>query len=265
MVNKYFDTGWVKPITPVTNQIDANATDAPMADRDIVWDWTAVDIPKGTHKLVNASIHMQGEDGARRADIDFQVWFAKPIDGVEPPSLGTPNAVVTGTGHRKHMLGSITLDSTQSIGDLDPFNNFMSTGIVSSNGLLNPDATLVVNGEKMLAVDDSYSSSDTPEGYHRIYVAGITMGAVDFSTGVLTTEAVSASASAVDITVDGVDARKVFEVGDIIQAMDLAEIGTITSIPDATSVLVDAVEDALANNDEILTTSPCKFKLAFEQ
>ena len=255
-MGKYFDTGWLKPITPVTNQIDADATDAPMADRDIVWDWTAVDIPKGTHKLVNASIIMQGEDGARRADIDFQLWFAKSIDGVAPPSLGTVNAAVTGTGHRKHLLGTMTLEAPMSIGDLAPYNNFMSTSIVSTNGLLNPSATLIVNSDP---------NSGVNVGYDRIYVAGITMGALDFSTGVLTTGAVSASASAVDITVDGVDARKVFEVGDIIQAMDLAEIGTITSIPDATSILVDAVEDALANNDEILTTSPCKFKLAFEQ
>ena len=255
-MGKYFDTGWVKPITPVTNQIDADATDAPMADRDIVWDWTAVDIPKGTHKLVNASIIMQGEDGARRGDIDFQLWFAKSIDGVAPPSLGTVNAAVTGTGHRKHLLGTMTLEATMSIGDLAPYNNFMSTSIVSTSGALNPGATIVVNSDP---------NSGTNVGYDKIYVAGLTMGALDFSTGVLTTGIVSASASAVDITVDGVDARRVFEVGDVIQAMDLAEIGTITSIPDATSIFVDAVEDALANNDEILTTSPCKFKLAFEQ
>jgi hypothetical protein len=46
--------------------------------------------------------------------------------------------------------------------------------------------------------------------------------------------------------------------------MDLAEIGTITALT-TTSITVDAVEDALAEDDEILTTSPVKLKLAFEQ
>ena len=55
-----------------------------------------------------------------------------------------------------------------------------------------------------------------------------------------------------------------FEVGDVIQAMDLAEIGTITALT-TTQITVDAVAAALANNDEILTTSPVKLKLSFEQ
>ena len=44
---------------------------------------------------------VQGNHGAIQAEVDFQIWFARSIDGVEPASLGTPNAAVTGTGHRK--------------------------------------------------------------------------------------------------------------------------------------------------------------------
>tara|TARA_R110000824_G_scaffold353089_1_gene540242 strand:- start:9 stop:776 length:768 start_codon:yes stop_codon:yes gene_type:complete len=255
-MGKYFDTGWLKPITPVTNQIGTSSEDDAFADRDIVFDWLAVDIPKGTNKLIEASMIIQGLHGGRQAEVDFQLWFAKSIDGVAPPSLGTVNSSVTGTSHRKYMLGALVFDGTNNIGDLMPYNQFYSTSINRAGADKISPSPIIMSPDP---------NSGTNVGYDTIYVAGISMGVINFSTNVLTTGIVSASASAVDITVDGAAAGKVFEVGDIIQAMDLAEIGTITSIPDATSIVVDAVEDALANNDEILTTSPVKIKLGFEQ
>ena len=257
-MGKYFDTGWLKPITPVTNQIGTASEDAAFADKDIVFDWLAIDIPKGTHRLVNASMIVQGNHGARQAEVDFQLWFARPIDGVVPPSLGTPNAGVTGTGHRKHMIGIVDFDATHAAGDAFAFNSFYSTGTVSRSGALTSTPGLIV------ATGGDAESSGTNVGMDKIYVAGITLGALNFSTNVLTTGSVSTSTSSTDITVDTVHATKVFEVGDVIQAMDLAEIGTITALT-TTQITVDAVAAALANNDEILTTSPVKLKLSFEQ
>tara|TARA_R100001530_G_C4271515_1_gene143236 strand:+ start:39 stop:806 length:768 start_codon:yes stop_codon:yes gene_type:complete len=255
MKGKYFSTGWLKPITPVTNQIGTASEDAAFADKDIVFDWLAIDVPKGTNRLVSADMIVQGNHGARQAEVDFQLWFAKAIDGVAPASLGTVNSGVTGTGHRKYMQGIVVLDSTNSAGDTVPYNSWYSTGISRSGG------DKVTPG---LVIFDCDPISGTNVGYDKIYVAGVTMGALNFSTNVLTTGSVSASASSTDITVDTVHATKVFEIGDIIQAMDLAEIGTITALS-TTSITVDAVEAALANNDEILTTSPVKVKLGFEQ
>ena len=74
----------------------------------------------------------------------------------------------------------------------------------------------------------------------------------------------AATTTTTTLTVDGAHATKVFEVGDVIQAMDLAAIGTIQSLT-TTSITVDLCEAALLNNDEILTTSPVKIKLGFEQ
>ena len=257
MKGKYFDTGWLKTITPVANQIDADKSDQAFADRDIVFDWLAVDIPKGTSRLESFCMHVQGLHGARQAEKDFQVWIAKSVDGIVPPSLGTCNALVTGTGHRKHMLGVLLLDSTQSIGDCDSFNQFYSTNIISSSGDKNPTGSLIVSAEP---------NSGTNVGYDRIYVAGITMGAVNFSTNVLLNQAGNQAATTTEttLTVDGAHATKVFEVGDVIQAMDLAAIGTIQSLT-TTSITVDLCEAGLTDDDEILTTSPVKIKLGFEQ
>ena len=256
-MGKYFDTGWLKPITPVTNQIGTASEDAAFGDQDIVWDWLAIDIPKGTHRLINASMLVQGTHGARQAEVDFQLWFARPVDGVAPPSLGTPNAVVSGTGHRKHMLGIVDFDASHAGGDCFKFNSFYSTGTVSRSGAATSSPGLIVTGDPV---------SGTNVGYDKIYVAGIALGALNFSTNVLLNQAgnQAATTTTTTLTVDGAHATKVFEVGDVIQAMDLAAIGTIQSLT-TTSITVDLCEAGLTDDDEILTTSPVKIKLGFEQ
>ena len=259
-MGKYFDTGWLKPITPVTNQIGTASEDAAFGDQDIVWDWLAIDIPKGTHRLINASMLVQGTHGARQTEVDFQLWFARPVDGVAPPSLGTPNAVVSGTGHRKHMLGIVDFDASHAGGDCFKFNSFYSTGTVSRSGALTSTPGLIV------ATGGDAESSGTNVGMDKIYVAGISLGALNFSTNVLLNQGSdqAATTTTTTLTVDGAHATKVFEVGDIIQAMDLAAIGTIQSLS-TTSIVVDLCEAALEDDDEILTTSPVKLKLGFEK
>ena len=200
---------------------------------------------------------VQGEHGARQAEVDFQLWFAKSIDGTAPPSLGTPNAAVTGTGHRKHMLGMLVFDANNSAGDTTPFHQFYSTSINRSE----KDAL-----RSQMFVIDPDPNSGVNVGYDKIYVAGITMGDINFSTNVLLNQGSDQAATTTEttLTVDGAHATKVFEVGDVIQAMDLAAIGTIQSLT-TTSIVVDLCEGALTNNDEILSQTPVKIKLAFEQ
>ena len=75
----------------------------------------------------------------------------------------------------------------------------------------------------------------------------------------------AANAEANGVFVTGADYRDHgFSVGDTIQAMDLAAIGTIQSLT-TTSIVVDLCEEALTDDDEILTTSPVRIKLGLEQ
>ena len=164
------------------------------------------------------------------------------------------------------MLGVLTLDSTQSATDTFRFNSYYSSSSYSSDGLKTAVPGIIVDGEKMKASDDAHSSTDTPEGFIRIYVAGVTMGALNFSTNVLLNQAGNQAATTTETTLatDNADPRKVFEVGDTIAAMDGAAIGTVTALT-ATSITVDKCEEALTDDDEILTTSPIRVKLGFEQ
>ena len=76
------------------------------------------------------------------------------------------------------------------------------------------------------------------------------------------------SDSATDITVDGVDPRKAFRVGDTVYLHDVdAALGTIASM-DSTSIILNAAIAGgtnLANNDELVNANPIKFKLGFER
>ena len=71
MKGKYFSTGFVRTSTPVINQIQDDKNDLAVADKDIVFDWVAIDIPKGTHRLISADMIVQGNHGARQAEVDL--------------------------------------------------------------------------------------------------------------------------------------------------------------------------------------------------
>jgi len=258
---EYFDTGWLRTLTPVTNQIDTDSGDDLFVDKDVVFDWLEIEVPRGISRLTSASMIMQGTHGARAAEIDFQLWFAKSKNGVAPVTIGTPNAAVTPhISIQTNLMGVIVFDSTHSTGDTTPYNNFYSTSIVRAGA----------NSEQR---DQGFTIDPEPNvtgGLSKIYVAGIAMGGINFSTNVLLnmgSGAAEAEKTSADtsrtLTVDGVDPRKVFDIGDTIQAMDLATIGKVTALG-SNSIVVDEIASALVDEDEILTTSPVRIKLGFE-
>ena len=74
------------------------------------------------------------------------------------------------------------------------------------------------------------------------------------------------SDSATDITVDGVDPRQAFRVGDTVYLHDVdTALGTIASM-DSTSVILNAAIAGgtdLADDDELVNASPLTIKLGF--
>ena len=70
----------------------AVATD--MDADDLVFDWVAVDVPKGTNLLRSVSVWINGEDGGVDDLESYEFIFAKAVDGVAPPSIGTIGGAV---------------------------------------------------------------------------------------------------------------------------------------------------------------------------
>ena len=97
-MGKYF-TKRVLPIIPVANMIDSDKSDNAFGARDVLFNWFAFDIPKGSAMLKNVTLLVAGNHGARQAEVNIQLLFAKKYKGTAPGDLGTPNATAGGVGY----------------------------------------------------------------------------------------------------------------------------------------------------------------------
>ena len=243
----------------ISKIIEDDKTDTPFAAGDILFDWVAVDLPKGTCAIVDAFVHMFGEDGGDQSEGDFHLLIAKSNDGVAPTTLGEENAVVTGCYELPEILmGAMKFEGTSNrVGKLNyAFGSVWMYNTAGNGGALGP-----------LFIEPDVNVSNTTRGSatQRIYVAGIAGGAFDFSTGVLAAGNVSDDTAA-DTTVKTVDVRNCFRPGDVVYIHDVdTPIGTESSLPDATSLILTANNDgAISINDELLNASPITVTLGFQ-
>ena len=203
---------------------------------------------------------MMGEDGSTQTDVDFNLLIAKSLDGVAPTSLGSVNAARTGCFELPRiLLGCMKLEGdTNRAGILHVgFGSIWYFNMTGNNGHVGP----------VVIQPDEAGTSGLARGAatQRIYVAGIAGGAFDFSTGVLSTGAISAEANAT-IAVDGVDPRKCFQIGDTVYVHDVdTAAGTVKSMTSGTIVLNAVTAVAVANNDELVNANPIRVTLGFKR
>ena len=252
------------------DMINGDVSDLAGADidaGDIMFDWVAVDVPKGSVKLTSISAWANAEDGAL-ADgslTDIELVLAKSVNGIAPPSMGTIGAAQTGCGElRHHIVGALRLESVAAIGTLSKLTFGVAYMMATtSNGGAGG------NGACLPIVIDLEPESGVNVGYDKLYVAGFQVAARNWETGVLLNEStIDASANPTStIIVDGVDATKIFSVGDQVYVMDLDTPipGTLTKVEpllltfSETNSTVDITE-----NDELLNANPFRLKLGFE-
>jgi len=107
-----------------------------------------------------------------------------------------------------------------------------------------------------------------------VYVAGIAQGALDFRSGMQVNETSFTGGTQTTITVDGVDATIAFAPKDVIRAHDDAVLGTIKSITNATTIVLepssvldadgDAIQGDIANNDYLYNLNPITLIMSLE-
>ena len=251
----YF-TKTLRPTLPVATMINSNASDLAFRAQDLMWDWFAFDLPQPACRLVSATMLVRGEDGLPQTDRDMQLFFAKSdADGTAPTSMGTGNASVDGYGYYNNLLAHITVDIAEFAIGLD-YMSMATGGMGGEDAVKTGGRNLVLQGEP---------NSGTNVGYDKLYVAGFCGGAIDFSTGVLSTGAISADTQTT-IAVDTVDARKAFQKGDKVYIHDLDTLcGTVASVASGVITLEANNVVAIANNDEIINGSPMRLSLGFSR
>ena len=241
----------------ISKIIASNKTDAPFDNGDLIFDWQALQVPKGANKLVSITGYIMGEDGGVQTNADLHFIFAKTIDGVAPGTLGEEGSAQTACFELPlHFIGAMKVEGTAGGPTGPAFGDYFSTGFAGANGVIPP---IVLEGEP---------NSGQNVGYDVIYVACFSYGAVDFSTGVLANYASGAPSadSTTTITVDTVDARKCFQKDDIVYVHDVDDaLGTVSSVAENTNTLTANNGAAVANNDEIMNATPIKVIFGFEK
>jgi len=251
----------------VSNVINSNKTDLAFGNTgDILFDWQVLDVPKGASRLENCCVYITGEDGGTAGLGDIHLVFAKSINGVAPGSLGAPNAAQTACFELPlHLIGAFSVEGTTA-GEGSLIGPTFGT-IYNGNHMGNSEGgqqKIILQGEP-----DSGSSA----GYDTIYVAAFSGASLDFSTGVLLDMAGDEDIDASEdtpttITVDGVDPRKAFQVGDQVYVHDLNTPipGTIASMTSTTITFSEANSTVdISNNDEMMCATPIKFIFGFEK
>ena len=248
-MGKYF-TVEVKPTIPNV----AAGQHAAFADNDLLFDWFAFDVPKGTSfiKQIVLEVRPNGLSGAAVNERALDLIFAKTVNGAAPTSLGTANSALTAdVNNSNHMIGYVACNSYAYEGHLD------STAVAIAR---EAKAGLIIEGEP---------DSGTNVGFDRIYLAGVAGAAFDFRSLV---QINNGTLDGDTFTVDGQDPRNMFAVGDVIAATTTADtsvsksLGTIKSMPDANTIILESTtENAILNDDFIYNTTPVRILLGCEK
>ena len=263
--NKHYQTT-IKPNIDIKGNVS-------IAAGDLIFDWTAFEIPKGSANLKALHAYVAGTNGADVAGSrDIELFFAKSVNAAAPPTLGDTGDAITGIvsqASRPYIIGRAAMDGSAMRGSahLISYNWWTMSG---KQGNDTDNVFNVLEGDADFPGDSNHSK--TTPGYQTIWVAGIAVAdAFDFGTGVLLNQAgnQAVSTSSVDLVTDGTDPRLVFAIGDEVVSFVAADgtlpkqVGTVKAIADNVSLEVDAVAEAFNDDTELCNRNPIQIRLEF--
>jgi len=232
---------------------------------DVLFDWTAFQIPRGGCTLQSLTAIVAGTNGvAANGGFGIDLYFATTVNGVAPPSLGDSNTAmgaILASAARPYIIHYQLCQGSkkEDAGDGMVAFNVWGAGNDSYNY-----PCQVLEGDANFKGDTNYTATVT--GYQTIWIAGVAQGAFDFGTGC--DVAGAHSADDLTIVINNVDADDVFAIGDTIIAFDAdgsgeTTIGDVTAVA-ADLITVDAAPNIIADDDEICNLNPIVLKLGFE-
>ena len=241
----------------VTKKIEVAASKQQLgafSSGDVVADWQAIQIPKGSACLRSLTMLVRPKGDATPTDnnIGVDIIFAKS----NTFTLGTVHATVTHVPN-PDIIGLIEI-GTGNYGS----NVFQSTAVAGTTSNGDGDEAgvpIILTG---------YPTSGDNVGFDTIYVGIVTKGAFDFSSINAVNETSFDAGAQTVITMDGsgMDVREHFAPGDTLHAQDDAVLGTLSSADSATQITLTAANtEAIAEDDIIYNLHPITLVLGFEK
>ena len=234
---------------------------------DIVFGWTAIEIPTGACSVKTIHAIVEGTDGAAGNTHDLWLYFARSINGVAPPSFGTENAITAKTttiAFRRYLLGMLHLDfSARDDGDY-----LRAYSVIGDRTAATSDNTALA-GEMyniVLQGDPSYPST---KGYQTIWVAGYGQGAFNFGTDVTLNQggdqAADTTGASVTLTLDGGgDPRNSFAAGDQLIGSTGGPTMEVVSTDGSTTMTVKTISEQIDHTEELVVRNPIKMRIGLE-
>ena len=205
MKTSYFNSPVITPL------VKASAQHAAFADGDVVFDWASFEIPRGTSKLIGASITIR-QNKVLALGGAFDLVFVKDTAvSATPATLGTGNAAMSSFS-RTDIIGALPGVDADVIGGAGAVS-FQQTS-ESPGVILEPE-----------------TNSGGNVGVDKYWVGGLANGALDLRSLVALDDDVDISGNGGTInTLDGTAANLVFAVGDILHVSDDIILGEVASL-----------------------------------
>ena len=260
MKSKYFTV----EVKPVMLAADAGLN-AAFGDGDVLFDWTAFQVPRGVSKLIGATVEIRpkGDTGSTVNRFPLSLLFAKTKDLVAPTTLGALNSAPAASAsigtQANRFLGTMSI----AAGDFnDATDQLAVASAAAPNGL-------VLEPEPFSNNLTSATDKEKNPGIDLLYVGGIADGAFNFVSTCLID---NGDLNGPTMTVKDVDPRKFIAVGDTIAACDTTStgseiaMGVVESLGATSIVLTSAFTTGdVANEDIIYNVSPIRILLTFEK
>ena len=255
--------------TKVRPYIKPSDQHSAFANRDVLIDWTAIQIPRaaGAVKLVSCSafIRPKGDATPTANNFGFKLWFADD----DRTTFGTVDSAQDDRPNRD-FIGCLefSAENTMAMGTNTSITTMISGPTLDADhGKFDP---LVFTSKTAQLGDTNYAA-----GYNTIYVAGLAGDAFDWSSINAIAEAGAADAVSTQvITMDGtsMDVREHFAIGDTVAigtsvgtpAAD-SQLGVIQSVDNATQLTLTAPSTTeLVDGDILYNIHPMEFVFGFE-
>tara|TARA_R110002072_G_scaffold17_1_gene118 strand:- start:11 stop:766 length:756 start_codon:yes stop_codon:yes gene_type:complete len=251
MKDRYFSVE-VKPTIPASKQ-----NSAAFAAGDVLFDWVEFEIPKGTSRLIGATMITRPKGNATPTGNKFGSFLV--FSKTNTVSYGTVNSAPTKTPSNDY-LGFLELEDTTSF-TLGSGTNIGMSGRASNTS---SQANLLLTG----------SQTGTNVGYDKLYMAAQANGLFDFRSVIAIAEDTDADDAASQvITTDGsVDESQILAVGDVLHigttvgtpAAD-SLIGTVAAVADNLVTLEAVSPTDLVDGDILYNINPIRVILHFEK